>query len=59
MFDFLSNDNALLEAEKKYRDDGVFTVEQLSVLEHAEAMANERWVGRWGRRQARVEGGEC
>ena len=45
MFDFLSNDNALLEADKKYRDDGAFTVEQLSVLEHAEVMANERWVG--------------
>lgn len=43
MFDFLSNDHALLEAEKKYRDDGQsFTVDQLQELEQSEAMVAER-----------------
>lgn len=41
VFDFLSSDNALLEAEKKMRDGG-FTMEQLALLEEEEAMVSER-----------------
>ena len=44
VFDFLSADNAMLEAEKKYRDESGsgFSAEQLAMLEQQEAITNER-----------------
>ncbi len=46
VFDFLSADNAMLEAEKKYRDESGsnsgFSTEQLAMLEQQEAITNER-----------------
>lgn len=46
LFDFLSADHAMLEAERKYREEGGapggFSPEQLAILEEQEAITNER-----------------